>query len=156
MSLSKDELVNMLINCNNIINSQLTNGKLPRILTKNEILSYNDYLTVGKCKEMLANCSLSDDAIVVVQRVEDKYYENHSWGVYLEDEQDSYSMKKFNDDLRSGKFADNYEAYPHLTNKELREFTEVEIQHAQWQYHPVFSAWAKPGETDVLFLDMHY
>lgn len=35
------------------------------------------YLTVGRLKEYLE--SYPDDALVVSQRVEDSYYENHGW-----------------------------------------------------------------------------
>lgn len=38
---------------------------------------YNYHLTVGKLKKCLED--YPDDALVVAQRVEDIYYEKHSW-----------------------------------------------------------------------------
>lgn len=55
-------------------------------ITKEELInSYDHYLTVGRLKEFLNKHNLPDTAKVVVQRVEDVYYEKHNWGVYLKE-----------------------------------------------------------------------
>ena len=49
-----------------------------------DLSSYKDYLTVGKLRKYLEqHPELPDDANVLIQRVEDKYYEKNGWGVVL-------------------------------------------------------------------------
>ena len=55
-----------------------------KVITKEEIKEYLG-LTVGELKEFINKHNLPDDAKVLIERVEDKYYENHGWGVYLKD-----------------------------------------------------------------------
>lgn len=53
-------------------------------ITKIDLLTkYKGYLTVGKLREILDNTNLPDNAKVLIERVEDKYYENHNWGVFI-------------------------------------------------------------------------
>lgn len=47
--------------------------------------SYEHYLTVGTLKKFLEEHNLPDNAKVVVERVEDAYYENNNWSVYEKD-----------------------------------------------------------------------
>jgi hypothetical protein len=39
------------------------------------------HLTVGKLKEAIAN--MPDDGLVLVQRIEDMYFEENNWGVEI-------------------------------------------------------------------------
>lgn len=60
---------------------ELTN-KMP----KEELVNgYQHFLTVGKLKEFLAEHDLPDNAKVVIERIEDAYYENNNWSVYEKD-----------------------------------------------------------------------
>ena len=44
-----------------------------------DLSGYKDYLTVGKLRKFLEeNPELPDDALVLTQRVEDKYYEEQA------------------------------------------------------------------------------
>lgn|SRR5574343_77240 len=102
---------------------------IPRELTKEEIQS-GWHLTVGKLKMFLEEYKLSDDAPILIQRVEDFYYENNNWGVYLkEDYQTNYAISK-NPDV------------------DPREFMN--------QYTPAFSTVNYLGDEDILFIDLHY
>lgn len=58
----------MTIELKEISKKELTNG-------------YDHFLTVGGLKKFLNKHNLPDTAKVVVQRVEDVYYEKHNWGV---------------------------------------------------------------------------
>ena len=58
-------------------------------LSKEEIQNYEHTLTVGKLKEFIEEYNLPDDAKVLIQRVEDKYYES-GWGVHLKAGYDAY------------------------------------------------------------------
>ena len=51
--------------------------KLPRILSKEDLLGYNHNLTVGDLKKFIEEQGIPDDAKVMIQRVEDKYFENN-------------------------------------------------------------------------------
>lgn len=44
--------------------------------------NYDYYLTVGKLKKFLEETELSDDAKVLIERVEDVYFEKHGWETY--------------------------------------------------------------------------
>lgn len=96
-------------------------------ITKEELDGYEHYLTVGKLKEFISKNNLPDNAKVLIQRVEDVYFEKHNWGVYLK-EGDSV-FKDDNGDI----------------DKSSLE-----------QYHPAWCCAKYKDEADVLFLDLHY
>lgn len=50
-------------------------------LTKEDLAGYVHNLTVGQLKFWLANTDLPDDSLVMVQRVEDVYFEKYGWEV---------------------------------------------------------------------------
>lgn len=52
-------------------------------LTKEDLVKYkyNQHLTVGDLKRWLASTNLPNDSLVMVQRVEDVYFEKHGWKV---------------------------------------------------------------------------
>ena len=52
-------------------------------LTKDELKNgLHSHLTVGELRAFLNENNLPDDALVLVQRVEDVYYKKHGWSVY--------------------------------------------------------------------------
>ena len=53
------------------------------ILTKEDLSKYSDFLSVGQLRKFLADPQIQDDALVMIERVEDVYYEKNGWGVYL-------------------------------------------------------------------------
>lgn len=98
-----------------------------REITKEELTSgYEHYLTVGDLKKFLNEHSLPDTAKVVVQRVEDVYYEKHNWGVYLK-----AGDATFKNDAG------------------IIEKSSME------QYHPAWCCVKYSGD-DILFIDLHY
>lgn len=97
-------------------------------ITKEDLTNGYDYfLTVGQLKKFLDKHQLPDQAKVVVQRVEDRYFEGNNWGVYLKEGDNT-----FKDD-----------------NGVIDEETLS-------QYHPAFCCVKYNDEDDVLFIDMHY
>lgn len=129
---------------------------IPKELSKEDLMSYHEshYLTVGRLKEFIKEYELTDDSLVVVQRVEDIYYENHKWGVYLKEGESAHSCKSWNEDIK-GEYLDA-ERYPRLVGKELKPFTEKEIRQSMEQYSPIFSCVRYTDDKDILFLDLHY
>ena len=63
-------------------------------ITKEELMKYQLMLTVGRLKEFLEKSNLPDDAPVLIQRVEDHYYESGNWGVYVKLAEHYYDMKE--------------------------------------------------------------
>ena len=52
-------------------------------ITKKELKTlYKDHLTIGDLKQFIKDHDLQDDAKVLIERVEDVYYEEHNWDVY--------------------------------------------------------------------------
>tara|TARA_R110001632_G_scaffold1618_4_gene7109 strand:+ start:484 stop:786 length:303 start_codon:yes stop_codon:yes gene_type:complete len=95
-------------------------------ISKEELDNYDDYLTVGDLKEFLYKHSLPNSSKVVIQRVEDVYYDKHQWGVYLKE--DEHTFKDDNSNIVESSLA---------------------------QYHPAFCC-VKYDEDDVLFINLHY
>ena len=99
-----------------------------KVIEKEELSNgYNDYLTVGDLKKFLNKHNLPESAKVLVQRVEDVYYEKHSWGVYLKK-----GMHTFKDD--EGNI----------------------VKSSMETYHPAWCCVKYNDEDDVLFIDLHY
>jgi len=97
-----------------ITKEQLTNG-------------YDQYLTVGGLKEFLNKHNLPVSARVVVQRIEDVYYEKHNWGVYLKEGE--HTFKDDNGNI---------------------------VKSSMEQYHPAWCCVKYNDEDNMLFIDLHY
>jgi hypothetical protein len=97
-------------------------------ITKEQLVSeYDYYLTVGKLKDFLSRHDFPDDAKVLVQRVEDIYYENHGWGVYLKESE--------------------FPLYDEFGKPDPKSMN---------QYHPAWACVKYSEEDNDLFIDMHY
>ena len=101
---------------------------IPKEITKEHLLDgYKQYLTVGELKEFLYKNNIPNDSKVLIQRVEDIYYEKHGWGTYFKEGEHT--------------FVDNH-------GDTVKESLE--------QYHPAWSCVKYKDDTDVLFIDLHY
>lgn len=98
-----------------------------RNITKDELINDTHYLTVGGLKKFLNEHNLPDDAKVMIQRVEDYYYEKCNWGVFLKDGEHTYSDNQGN----------------------------VVIESLE-QYHPAWCCVKYHDEDELLFINMHY
>jgi hypothetical protein len=145
-----------------------------REITREELLSYRT-LTVGDLKKFIEEYKLSDDALIVVEIVDDKYFNggcdisgcssikddelvvlpegtrSSEWGVYLKNGEHSHSLESYNEKLK------DKENYPDLSGEPI---SQEEINKAKVRYHPV---WSPVGykingevEKDILYLDLHY
>lgn len=126
-------------------------------LNKTELQKYkkSGYLTVGNLKKFIEKYNLPDDAIVVVQRIQDVYYEKHGWSVYTKPSEESYWMKSHNDKVDSGYYADK-ENFPDEHPIHTLKYTQEEMDSVNSQYHPVWSPVFYSDDNDILFLDLHY
>ena len=124
-------------------------------LTKEDISKYKDHLTVGALKEFLSKHKLSDDSIVLIQRVEDLYYNECNWGVYLKKGDHTHQVEQRNKDIKSGKYLDK-EKYPKIKPKHLIPSTKDEVKESMEQYHPAWSCVRYSDDKNILFIDLHY
>ena len=125
-------------------------------LTKEDIKKYKNHLTVGGLKEFVKKNGIPDDAKIMIQRVEDFYFERNDWGVYLKEGVTYHSAKKMNENLlkeskrRECGLEPEYDIEDPLSNiieigDELKE-----------QYHPAWSCVNYKDDQDFLFIDLHY
>lgn len=115
-------------------------------LTKDELLEYRDsgYLTWGELKEWALKNNIPDEAIVVVERVEDFYYDKNNWSVYCKENSLCSNLRRINGDIAAGAI-------------ELKQpFTEEQVNDARSEYHPVWSPVYYSEDPNILFLDLHY
>lgn len=149
-------------------------------LTKSDLNQYMTGLTVGKLKKFITDNNLSDDSLVLIQRVEDRYYDgidisgmsgcketddgkypsgskSDGWGVYLKEGDSYYRAECLNNNMinelknrECGAESD----YPDLVNPE-NYITEL-VDELKEQYHPAWSCVYYKDDPDVLFIDLHY
>lgn len=84
-------------------------------------------LTVGDIKKYIEKYNLSDESIVLLQRIEDKYFDNHNWSVYL----------------KEGDFT-------------VIDENSVIIRDTMEQYHSAFCCVSYDDDKDILFINSHY
>jgi hypothetical protein len=151
-------------------------------INKKDLYRYtgNGFLTVGRLKEFLEKHNLPDDAPVIVERVEDRYYEGNDisgmpgctdtedgiyppgskssgWGVYLKKGDPYHNVETINirmkDEIRRRKSGEPGE-FPGIEDpeKHIQELSDD----LKTQYHPVWCPVFYKDDPDVLFLDLHY
>lgn len=95
-------------------------------------------LTVGELKKFLAEHDMSDDAPVLIQRVEDKYYEGL----------DISGMRGPNGIIPTGSKASGWKVYP-----KVQGFVNDTYQ---TQYTPAWCCVYYKEDKEILFIDLHY
>jgi hypothetical protein len=98
---------------------------------------------------------LPDDANVLIQRVEDRYYEEHGWGVVLK-EGDHYHMYKeqnyrMNEEIKRRKNGE----HPKYEMEDPSKFIVELDDTMKDQYHPGWCC-LKYKDDDNLYIDLHY
>lgn len=124
-------------------------------LSKEDVTKLKHHLTVGDLKKFLSKNNLPDDAKVLIERVEDVYYDEHHWGVYLKDGEHYHNALQYNADVDSGKYLDK-EEYPNITEENLVKYTEEDLHKMKVQYHPAWACVGYSDDKDILFIDLHY
>ena len=126
-------------------------------LDKKELESYikNGFLTVGDLKEFIKENNLPDTAPVMIQRVEDVYYEKHNWQLYLKNNENTQTMTEHNKKVLSGEYLNKYD-YPLMNEVFLKLYTEENFKNAKSQYTPAWSGVYYSDDKDMLFIDLHY
>lgn len=130
--------------------------KFQKELSREDVKTYNYYLTVGDLKKFLEHHKLPDDAPVLIQRVEDFYYEKNNWGVHLKKGEFYNQCVHWNERVDSGEFEDR-EQYPRM-NEETRKakYSEEDLNFMKEQYTPAWCCVKYSDEDEMLFIDLHY
>lgn len=96
-------------------------------IQKEDLFKSKMNLRIGDIKKHIEEYKLSDDSIILLQRIEDKYFDNHHWSVYL----------------KEGEFT---------VKDENSEF----IRDTMEQYHSAFCCVSYDDDKDILFINSHY
>lgn len=115
-----------------------------REITKEELKKeYKSFMTVGELKEFISERNINDDAKILVQRVEDIYYEKHNWAVYKKGGDVYQRALLFNKDIEKNKFSS------------LKKVSEEELESLKDEYTPAWCC-VYYNDEDNLFIDLHY
>ena len=101
-----------------------------RELSKEEIKSFHTCLTVGELRRVINRFNIPDSAIIMVERVEDTYFNDNNWGIYLQDGDYTAKTKEITDNID-------------------------DIKASMDQFHPA-SGCGSHGDEDFLFIHQHY
>jgi hypothetical protein len=125
-------------------------------LSLEELKDYKEYCTIGQLLDFINEYNLPRDNKVLVERVEDVYYEEHGWKTVKKEEFMFWSEMELINKAKSGGF-NNKEDYPLMTEEKINNIIEMEktIDGTKNEYHPVFSP-VKYKDDDNLYLDLHY
>ena len=118
-----------------------------------KIEGYDQYCTVGDLKEFLAEHNLPNDAKILIQRVEDKYFEKHGWKTINKEGQFYNEAIEFNKKI-DGEFNDK-EQYPDLEVSDLKKIEGEELNQCKEKYIVAWCPVKYPNDNN-LYLDAHY
>jgi hypothetical protein len=120
----------------------------------NLVEKYKHYSTVGQLLEFIEKHNIPMDAKIMIQRVEDVYFEKNGWKTVNKEGYWYHASKSFNDSIDSGEL-ENKDEYPDVTEELLVKYTEEELENAKDKY---YTCWCpvKYEDDDNLYLDAHY
>lgn len=118
--------------------------------------NYEYYLTIGKLRKFLQeHPELPDDALVLSQRVEDVYYEQHGWGVVLKEGDHYNTVKTHNIRMEEEIYRRKNGEHPKYDIEDPSQYIQELTDDLKDQYHPVFSC-TKYKDDENLYLYLHY
>jgi hypothetical protein len=135
----------------------MENKPMPKIISRDELIGgYKHHLTVGDLKEFLEKNNLPDDAKVMIQRVEDVYFEKNNWGVYLKEGYWYHSIKEMNENMlaEAKRIEEGLEPEYDMEDP-LSKVIDLDDE-LKDQYHPAWSCVRYNDDQDLLFIDLHY
>lgn len=130
-----------------------------------DLTKYEYYLTVGELRKTLSE--YPDDAKVLVQRVEDCYYEGmkidetrstEGWPVVLKKGAAYHHAIDWNKEMHDEvlrKIAGEKPEYA-FDDPQNRMFTKEQIESMMEQYTPAFSVIKYKDDPNNLYIDLHY
>lgn len=148
-------------------------------ITKEDLKKRQAGLTVGGLKKFLLENNPPDDAPVLIQRVEDKYFEGvdisgiggckstkngiyppgskaTGWGVYLKRGEHYFAAENFNKEMNEEiKRRANGEE-PEYDIEDPSKFIVKLDEGLMEQYSPAWCCVGYKDDPDILFIDLHY
>jgi hypothetical protein len=135
----------------------MQNRKMPNVLTKDQMDKHEGipYLTVGEIKKFIKDHDLPDNSKVLIERVEDFYYDENNWSVYPKNGYLYYSHDSTNKRMREEieRRANGEEPEYEMENPEDYIYESDDLDKSQ--YTPAFCC-VKFEEDDILFINLHY
>jgi hypothetical protein len=130
-----------------------------RILTEEEVKEkFTHYLTVGGLKKSIERLNLTDEAKVVIQRVEDVYYNKHGWGVMLKEGEHYHNAIHMNKNMKeeiARRERGEEPEYPKMDDPIKYIFEDEVLKELKEQYNPAWGV-VEYKDKDFLFIDLHY
>lgn len=129
------------------------NNNTPIEMQVEDLVRFRDsgYCTVGDLLEFIhrkiASGEITRESIVLSQRVEDKYFEEHDWSVIKKEGEQFHWSKEYNERMKNG-------SYPEEA-RNLKLVSEQELEDSKDQYHPIWTALVYDGDKN-LYLNLHY
>lgn len=127
-------------------------------ITKEELETrFKDSYTVGDLLDFIEKHNIPRSGKILVERVEDVYYEKNNWSTYLKEGEHFHSIlrmnKKMQDEInrREKGLEPEYDKLDD-PNKFIYKPTDQD----KTQYTPIWSAVKYENEDKHLLLDMHY
>jgi hypothetical protein len=111
-------------------------------------------LTIGELLDYVYKHNISRDAKILVQRIEDTYFENHNWETVKKEGEHYHKLKQWNEDIDSGKYLD-IEKYPLIKEENLIKATEQELQESKEEFYIVHCPVKYDGD-DNIYIHGHY
>lgn len=118
---------------------------------------YEHHLTVGRLLEFIKENNIPDDAPVMMQRIEDYYFEKGNWETHKKKGESYYNLLKHKEKA-FGEYL-NKEMYPDMSEEMisyLQNITQEELDSNLYQYYQAWCPVRYRDEPNVLFLDAHY
>lgn len=115
------------------------------------------HYTVGELKKYIEEYNIPDDALVLIQRIEDVYFEENNWGTVKKEGWMYTNNKQLIERAKPGGEYHDKEKYPEMTDEHIKGILEMEdeLPELQEEYISVFSP-VKYKDDNNLYLDAHY
>lgn len=118
---------------------------------------WEHYCTVGQLKKILEEKNVPDDAKILIQRVEDVYFEEYNWGTVKKKGDTYYSEKRLIDKAKPGGEFHDKEQYPNINEEIIKNIldSEKDLDELKDEYVP---AWwpIKYDDDDNIYLCAFY
>ena len=130
-----------------------------KTISKKELLDIKRHdFTIGDIRKFLKqNEDLKDDAVVLIERIEDIYFNKNNWSVYLEPGDSLYNQDRMNkemmDEVERRKRGEESE-YPKIENPE--DYICKIDDSFKDQFIPANCISRHCGEDDLIFIHLHY
>ncbi len=118
-----------------------------------KIEKYTDFATVGELLDFIEKYKIPRDGKIMVQRVEDVYFEKHNWKTIDMPGFQYSQIKSQVDKAKDGTYA-NKEDYPKMTDELIESIASTNLDEFKDNY---IVAWSPvKHDDDNLWLDCHY